>query len=76
MMLAMKTQTRKAVAEVETVLSEPVESAVPLQRVWRLVRGSRFSAKLDAAFEGDRLDGRRVECDDDDRASDGRVTGS
>ena len=51
---------------------EPVESAVRLQQVWRLVRGSRASAKLDAVFEGDSLDGRRVECDEDDFA---RVTG-
>ena len=69
---AMKAKSRKAVLEAETVLLEPVESAVRLQRVWRLVRGSRASAKLDAVFEGDRLDGRRVECDGDDFA---RVTG-
>ena len=48
MALAMKAQARKAVAEAETVLLEPVESVVRLQRVWRLVRGSRSSAKLDA----------------------------
>ena len=52
---------------------EPEESGVRLQRVRRLVRGSRSSAKLDAVFEGDRLDGRRVECDDDDFV---RVTGN
>ena len=66
MKLAMYAQTRKAVLEAETVLLEPVGLAVRLQRVWRLVRGSRASAKLDAGFEGDRLDGPRVECDGDD----------
>ena len=68
----MQAQTRKVVSEAETVLLELEESAVWLQRVWRMVRGPRSSAKLDAVFVGDSLGGRRVECDDDDFA---RVTG-
>ena len=32
------------------------------------MRGSRASAKLDAVFEGDRPDGRRIECGEPDFA--------
>ena len=55
---AMQGQTRKTVLEAETVLLEPVKSAVLLKRVWRMVRGPRTSAKLGAVFVGDSLGGR------------------
>ena len=43
-----------------------MESADTLAKVWKLVRGARASAKLDAVFEGDRSDGRRIECGERD----------
>ena len=72
---AMKAKSRKAVLEAETVLLEPQWSlwcGCSRSEGWCACCARRASAKLDAVFEGDRLDGRRVECDDDDFA---RVTG-
>ena len=48
----LRSQARKAVEEAETILSEPAELAATLEKVWKLVRGPRASAKLDAVFEG------------------------
>ena len=62
----LRAQARKTVEEAETILSEPEESAAQLEKVWKLVRGSRVSAKLDAVFGGDRPDGRRIDCGEPD----------
>ena len=71
----MQAQSRKAVLEAETVLLEPCQWSRRCNCNGSggcMVRGSRASAELDTVFEGDRQDGRRVECDEDNFA---RVTG-